>query len=506
MKISFSKSKIYLVLAYIAVALLVRLIFTDVIGTYTLWQPLIYTMLLLFIILSYETLLKTIQHLTGDISENELDAFSQVLELNKKIQGSMDPDKVLRLIEVALKNYFGANHVLIYLNENIETEEIQLAKHKGKTKTNSVKVWPYSANAVPLSQGLVDEIIKYKEIFIAKDKPTFAELLFHETQTDLAIPVIHDGQLLALTLVSHFSADTFYLQKEQRLQILGYLANQLALILDRIQMYQQVMLQTAMDHAEKMQVMQSISSNIAHEMRTPLSGIRASVSGVEEYLPDLTRAYEYCQKVAPEDFPPIREDHLKGLNSTLSRITLMIDQANTVIDMLLMNLRETSLDENQMNVCSAAECVTQVIDRYPFKSGELDKVELDLSDNFRFLGIESLFIYVIFNLLKNSLHSIRSAQKGKIYITLATAKQIDPLSPLEYFNVIYFRDTGKGIDPEIIDKVFDSFFTTKEGGTGAGLAYCKRTIKSFNGRISCESLIDEFCEFTISFPALGSPS
>jgi signal transduction histidine kinase len=284
--------------------------------------------------------------------------------------------------------------------------------------------------------------------------------------------------------------------------VFDYLSRQLALILDRIRIYQQVMFKTTMDHAEKMQVMQSISSNIAHEMRTPLSGIRASVSGVEEYLPDLTRAYQACQKHSPEEFPPIREDHLKGLNSTLNRITLMIDQANSVIDMLLINLRETSLDENQMNVCSAAECIEQAVDRYPFKTGELEKVELDIKDDFKFLGIESLFIYVIFNLIKNSLHSIRSAQKGKIYITLETGKQIDPLSPLDQYNVIYFRDTGKGIQPEILDKIFDSFFTTKEGGTGAGLAYCKRTVLSFGGRIKCESLSGEYCEFTISLPVL----
>lgn len=502
MKFSLNRSKIYLLLVYAALALLVRFIFASFIGTYTFWQPVIFAFLLLFVILSHETLLNAIQQAIGNPADDEMDFFSQVLELNQHIQSSLDADKVLKLVEVTLKDHFDAKNVLIYLNESIDTDVIDSDSKRNSEYSNNIKPWSDQAAAHRLDAELIDEIIKHDNILTGRDKQQFFQEMFRETETELAIPVIYKGQLLCLILISQFSKDKFYLYRDKQVRVLDYLASQLALILDRIRIYQQVMLKTTMDHAEKMQVMQSISSNIAHEMRTPLSGIRASVSGVEEYLPELTRAYQYCQKHFPDDFPPIREDHLKGLNSTLSRITLMIDQANTVIDMLLMNLRETSLDENQMNVCSAAECIEQAIDRYPFKTGEFEKVELEIKDDFKFLGIESLFIYVIFNLIKNSLHSIRSAQKGRIYITLETGRLIDPLNPLEKFNVIYFRDTGKGVQAEIIDKIFDSFFTTKEGGTGAGLAYCRRTIQSFGGRIKCESVPEEYCEFIISLPEM----
>src|SRR5690606_10469558 len=107
------------------------------------------------------------------------------------------------------------------------------------------------------------------------------------------------------------------------------------------------------------------------------------------------------------------------------------DQANAVIDMLLMNLRDSSLDRQQFGLCSAADCVRQAVDRYPFKTGEREKVRLALDEDFKFLGVDILFVYIMFNLLKNALYSIRSAQKGDISIVL---KRGNP------YNVVSFRD------------------------------------------------------------------
>ncbi len=102
--------------------------------------------------------------------------------------------------------------------------------------------------------------------------------------------------------------------------------------------------------------------------------------------------------------------------------------------------------------------------------------------------------------MKNALYSIRSAKKGKIYLSLDTEVITNEFELGQKANVIYFRDTGAGIEQETLEKIFDSFFTTKEGGTGAGLAYCKRTIESFKGKIECDSVVGEYCQFRIVLP------
>lgn len=287
--------------------------------------------------------------------------------------------------------------------------------------------------------------------------------------------------------------DLAHTMKDYEFRILDYFAGQLAEILDQDRDFEALMHQAELNYAEKMNVMQSLSANIAHEMRTPLSGVRASMAGMEEYLPILLEVYRNASKDNPEAVPAIREDHLGILASTPERISLMIDQANSVIDMLLMNLRDNTVDKRQFGIYSAAACINQALDRYPFKRGERDSLVLDLEDDFYFRGLDNLFIYVIFNLLKNALYSIKSALKGEVTITLTAGKGI---------NKLVFRDTGEGMPAEVVGKVFDGFFSTREEGTGVGLAFCQRTIRSFDGDIACASEVGEYAEFTITLPAV----
>jgi signal transduction histidine kinase len=499
MKFKINIHYLYLFLIYLAFGIFVRTLFRDQIAVGSIWQPIIFGSIILIIVFSYESLLKVIQQITGGYGSNEINTFSKVLELNKKIQHHLEADRVLELVETELKELLHAEKITIFINDNIETDDFSLETVKPLTKTvNQMRLWKGDAKNFHLDEKVINEIINLNKIFTVNDSLIKNKDIFVKSNANIAIPVVYNRQLLCLILASpSIKAPTY---NTNQIKVLDYLANQLAVILDRIRIYQQVMLQTTMDHAEKLQVMQSICSNIAHEMRTPLSGIRSSISGVDEYLPELIKAYELSRETNAQDSSSIRKDHLSRLSSTSDRITLMIDQANTVIDMLLMNLREKSLDENQMNICFAKDCIEQAIERYPFRSDEKDKVELELSEDFKFLGIESMFIYVIFNLLKNALYSLRSAQKGKIYISIETGIKTSLLPAEDSVNLISFRDTGEGAEEEVINKMFDSFYTTKEGGTGAGLAYCKRTIESFNGKIECESIVGEYCEFRIYFP------
>lgn len=280
--------------------------------------------------------------------------------------------------------------------------------------------------------------------------------------------------------------------KDYEFRILDYFAGQLTAILDQDKVFEEIMHQKELGYAEKLHVMQDLSANIAHEMRTPLSGVRASMDGIQRYLPVLLEVYRKSIDANSGSVPGIRADHLGALERTPERIALMIDQANSVIDMLLMNLRDNTVDKGQFGIYSAKDCIEQALDRYPFKRGEREKIILDMDNDFYFLGLDNLFIYVMFNLIKNALFSINSALKGGISIQLKQGKGA---------NEIFFRDGGEGIDKDNISHIFDGFFSTREEGAGVGLAFCRRTIKSFGGDICCDSEYGEFAEFTITLPA-----
>jgi len=440
------------------------------------------------IILSHDALLRIISQATGHLGANsELDYFSAFIDLNRRIHNFLEVDDVLVLVNNTMKDRIQVRQVVYLLGKEIPSKKVMPDSHDESYL--SLRTWPENKSYAFHTEEFEQEVVKRGRVMSVADAPSAIKQAFAETNTSLLVPIMQNESILCLILIGKTDNTQPYSGLE--FQMFDYLANQLSIVLDRIRVYAKVLHKTVMDHAEKMQVMQSLSANIAHEMRTPLSGIRASISGLEEYLPQLLESHEYCVQNVVNKFPLIRDNHLNTLQGTPRRIKLMIDQANTVIDMLLMNLRDNSLDRKQLNICSAAEIVEQAVDRYPFKRGEREKLYLATEEDFTFLGVESLVIYILFNLLKNAFYSIQSAQKGGLSIRLQRA---------EPYNRLIFRDTGLGIDSSIIDKIFDGFFTTKSDGTGAGLAFCKRTVLSFDGKIECHSVPGEYTEFVISLP------
>jgi signal transduction histidine kinase len=75
------------------------------------------------------------------------------------------------------------------------------------------------------------------------------------------------------------------------------------------------------------------------------------------------------------------------------------------------------------------------------------------------------------------------------------------------------RDSGAGIPADKLPRIFDRFFTTKQGpdasgkgGTGLGLAFCRDVIEAHHGRIRVESTVGKGTAFTLKLPAMQAPS
>jgi len=275
------------------------------------------------------------------------------------------------------------------------------------------------------------------------------------------------------------------------LALLQFLARQIGIALDRIEAQEQVRRLMEIAHDEKIQALATLSANIAHEMRTPLAGVRASISGVEAYLPELLAAYPLASAQHSARFAPLRREHLETLESTSTRIKDLVDQANSVIDLLLVNLHNDKLDRESFSLCSIRACVEEALASYPFRRHERVKVTATLDTDFCFRGIHSMMVYVLFNLLKNALYSLEAAGKGTITIRIATGRE---------GNQLEFVDTGLGIAADVLPHIFDGFFTTRADGTGAGLAFCMRTLASFDADIQASSVPGEYARFTLTFP------
>lgn len=246
---------------------------------------------------------------------------------------------------------------------------------------------------------------------------------------------------------------------------------------------------------EQLRAMLATASNIAHELRTPLLGIKSGAAGLRQYLPVLLDAYQVAQKQGLAA-KPIRLAHLHSMHGVLERIEGEADHSNTIIDMLLMNTRTNGFKPENLSACSIRLCVETALQRYPFASArERQLVMWNNESDFHFRGIELLMVHVLFNLMKNALYHISRAGKGQIFIQAENTP---------HGGILTFRDSGAGIPQEVLPHIFSSFYSWSPDnnsglGAGIGLTFCRSVMKAFGGAITCESKTGEYTEFTLTF-------
>mgnify|MGYP001805881895 CR=1 FL=1 len=249
-------------------------------------------------------------------------------------------------------------------------------------------------------------------------------------------------------------------------------------------------------HRDRLKAVKAIGSSIAHEMRTPLLGIRMDMEAIQELMPRLMEGHAWAREHGwrGPGIPPVR---MAGLQRALERIGHQTDYANTVINMLLMNIQEQRFDSSLFSTLSMQTTVEQALDSYPLHKEDRSAFSIKIPNgDFLYRGSDLLMRHVLFNIFKNSLRAIKEARGGTVTITLLA-------DPTSFANCLRIRDTGTGILVDDLPHVFEPFYSGRHDGTrvGVGLAFCRRVIESFDGAITCASNYGEFTEFNIHLPA-----
>lgn len=244
---------------------------------------------------------------------------------------------------------------------------------------------------------------------------------------------------------------------------------------------------------ERLDAMLSVSRNIAHELRTPLLGIRSGAGGLKRYLPRLLESHGKALD-AGLDVPRIRRQHLESLGTVLERIEQETDYAGTMVDMLLVNAGRHRIEPTAFEATRISDCIQTALKRYPFRS-ETERQQVHWSDNddFVFDGSPVLMVHVLFNLLRNALQAVAEAGHGEVTIRL----EVDA-----HEGRLIMRDTGTGIPSDSLPRIFERFYSSRgvERGAGIGLSFCRMVMEGFGGYIRCRSEHGRFTEFTLHFP------
>jgi signal transduction histidine kinase len=186
------------------------------------------------------------------------------------------------------------------------------------------------------------------------------------------------------------------------------------------------------------------------------------------------------------------------LEGNLAAIRKTVNVANCFMDNIQLQIKGIIAEKpssEDFKICSISKNIEEVLEQYPFKTGERNLIIIEAVKDFKYRGSAILTTHIFYNLIRNSLRAIVNAGKGEIIIKLEFN---------EKFNRLIFRDTASGIKKEFLPKIFKLFAsqTTEQGGTGVGLAYCMEIMQAYGGGITCDSIAGEYTEFVLNFPLL----
>ncbi len=261
---------------------------------------------------------------------------------------------------------------------------------------------------------------------------------------------------------------------------------------------------------EKLAALGELTAGVAHEIRNPLNFVKNFSEVSEELLTELAEAIEESGEKLTEDQVSLIKDITDDLVSNLSRIRSHGDRANRIVHgMLLMgrgsgDMQSTDinklLDEHARLAYHSARATDPNFqldlqsDLDP-DAGEIEVIPQDLGR-------------VFLNIVGNACDATDERRRAE------TEKGGEPYSPTLYLatrrgedNVeIRIKDNGNGIPTEVVEKIFNPFFTTKptDRGTGLGLAISSDIVRQHGGNIRVDSEIGQFTEFTISLPLVRS--
>ena len=230
-----------------------------------------------------------------------------------------------------------------------------------------------------------------------------------------------------------------------------------------------VQLEEQLQISEKMASIGLLAAGVAHEVNTPLTGI----SSFTQML---------IEQADPED-PRTR---------LLEKIERQTFRAAKIVNSLLHLARPVQSETGPVDLHVVINDVLSLLE-HQFRSASVQVRKELLAEGPMVRAVEHKLQQVLLNLFLNA----RDAMPKGGWVSIATRREGNQV-------VVVVSDTGAGIPPEHLARIYDPFFSTKPigQGTGLGLSITYGIVQEHEGTIVCDSQVGQGTRFTLSFPAL----
>jgi signal transduction histidine kinase len=290
------------------------------------------------------------------------------------------------------------------------------------------------------------------------------------------VPLIGKGKVIGVILV-----DNLYNQNpitEEDIHFLSMFANQAGLAIENASLYRNLEevhqelkeTQTFLIHLEKMVALGEMSTNIAHEIKNPLTSIGGFARRLDRTVPEGSQEKKYSETIIKEvsRLERILNDLLKYTREE-SLIFKELDPRDILAESLSMVTEE---------ICPAR---IQLVKEY---GEEIPGI----------MGNSPQLKQTFFNLINNACQAMK--EEGTLFVRVHSF-----LKNGSSYVKVEVEDTGKGVDPENLHNIFNPFYSTKESSLGLGLPIVHRIITSHRGQIEVDNHPGKGVNFIITLPA-----
>lgn len=279
------------------------------------------------------------------------------------------------------------------------------------------------------------------------------------TNAHMAIPIFKYGEL---AYVFYLGSNAQRAYSEEDISLARLVISQSALLFEK---------EKSLLNATRLLTMGNMISEISHDLRRPLTSIKGGLQILSKRWPDVTENSQFFKEV---------QDEVHRMNELVSEL---VDFSNP-------NRYQTEKVDLRQLVDKAKDLVEADLRKKKIKF-EVEYGDADWS----VIVSKNQIMEVLLNLFINAIDAM--SQGGTLRVTGLVErpehKKVDYLA-------LKVSDTGTGIKKENLSKVFDRYYTTKESGTGLGLAVVERVVSAHNGTLKVDSVEGQGSIFTVYFP------
>lgn len=405
-------------------------------------------------------------------TQQSLKEVNALYQISQGLAASWDTDQLIQDVLLMLKQNFGYYYAQICL---LDAASGDLVFKKGSDEVGS-KLFEQGFH-LPRGKGIIGYVAETGTSFVTNNVNDVVFFdrnpLLPNTQSELAVPIKVEGNVVGVLDIQHEPPQRL---TDEDLQLMMAVADQLAVALQKANLYtdlqkslqQEKSTRSQLLQAERLALIGQLLASISHELNNPLQTIQNALFLLKEDLKS-------------------SEDGMQ----TLSIISSEADRMGALLDQLRSTYRPVQTEEfKPVQINGIIQDVQTLISTHLRHKGINFVCQLD-PDLPLIHGLADHIKQVTLNLFMNAVEAMPAG--GNLLVETRSSPARDEI-------MFFVQDTGIGIDPDLLSRIFEPFVTNKEAGTGLGLTITHEIIQQHHGDILAENCPDGGAKFIVRFP------